>query len=451
MTSGGVAAAPRSSAARGAALTLADQLVSSASNFLLGVLIARAGGADALGAFGIAFLVWLAVVGVHRAVVTEPMTVHGVACGVELREGLTASLVLGAAIGAVVAAVCGIVAFAGATVIGVLALAPWLPSLLAHDYCRAASFRRQQPERALIADVAFALVQAALTIGLFLLDVTNVAAFLAAWGLGATVGAAVGMVVTRIPPVRRGAITRLRTLWPRSRWFLAEFGTSFPADQGYLFLLPVLLGTAQFGLYRAGASLIGPVVVVFLAGGNVALPECVRRLRQGGVASLAHYTPRLTAAVLAVTVIYCGLVAAFAEPLLRLTFGPEFVGAAVITYLVAGQYVLMALGFGFGVAMKAANQMRHLWALRTFSAVVSISGVIALASWLGLPGAGLAGVVAGGSYTIGVSIGYWRMRRRLLAESTLGNAGGATERRTGRHGRGAGRHTARVGNRMNDG
>lgn len=419
MTSEDAAAggARRIGGARGAALTMADQLVSSASNFLLGVLIARAGGADALGAFGIAFLVWLAVVGVNRALVTEPMTVHGLAgTRTELREGLMASLVLGAGIAAVLAATCGVAALIGVDVVGVLALAPWLPSLLAHDYCRAAAFRQQRPDRALLGDVTFAVVQGGLTVGLFVLDVAGVAAFLVAWGLGATAGAAVGMVLLGIRPSRRG-VALLRSLWPRSRWFLAEFGTSFPADQGYLLMLPILLGTAQFGIYRAGASLIGPVVVVFLAGGNVGLPECVRRLRQGGMRGLADYTPRLTCAVLGVTVLYCGGVALLAEPILRLTYGPEFVDAAVVTHLVAIQYVLIALGFGFGVAMKAADQMRQLWAMRAASAAVSIVGVIVLASWLGLPGAGLASILAGGAYTVGVTIGYRRMRARLLAGS----------------------------------
>ena len=425
---------PRIIGASGAALTLADQLVSSASNFLLGVLIARAGGADALGAFGIAFLVWLAVVGVNRALVTEPMTVIGgtESSQAELRKGLQASVVLGLGVTAVLVVACGVVELAGVSPVGVLALAPWLPSLVAHDYCRAAAFRLQRPDRALLSDLTFAVVQAALTVGLFVLDVRSVAAFLAAWGFGATAGAAVGMGLARIRLGARGGVARLRALWPRSRWFLAEFGTAFPADQGYLLLLPVLLGMAQFGLYRAGASLIGPVVVVFLAGGNVALPECVRRLRQGGMRGLADYMPRLTGAILAVTVLYCGGVAVFAEPILRLTYGEEFAGAAVVTHLVAGQYVLIAIGFGCGVAMKAADQMRQLWAMRAFSAAVSITCVVVLASWLGLTGAGLASIVAGGSYTAGVVIGYRRMRGRLLVECHTRRGGAHRQRHTAR-------------------
>jgi O-antigen/teichoic acid export membrane protein len=410
---------PRSVGGSGAALTLADQLVSSGSNFLLGVLIARAGGADALGAFGVAFLVWLLVVGVNRALVTEPMTVIGSteSSQEELREGLLASVVLGLTVAAVLTLACGVVELARVGAVGVLQLVPWLPSLLAQDYCRGTAFRLQRPHQALLSDLTFAVVQAALTLGLLVLDVHSVAAFMAAWGIGATAGAAVGMGLVRIRLSARGGVARLRALWPRSRWFLAEFGTAFPADQGYLFLLPVLLGTAQFGIYRAGANLIGPVVVLFLAGGNLGLPECVRRLREGGMRGLADYTPRLTGAVLTVTVLYCCGVAVLAEPLLRLIYGEEFTGAAVVTRLVAGQYVLIAIGFGWGVAMKAANQMRQLWTMRVCSAGVSITGVIVLASRWGLFGAGLASIVAGGVYTVGVAVGYQRMRGRAAGRS----------------------------------
>ncbi len=348
-------------------LTLADQLVSSASNFALSALVARLGGVSALGAFGVALLVWFAVVGINRALVSEPMTVIG---GVETRarehgEGVTASVIVGLGAGALLAAVCGVLAEQGLAIAGVLALAPWLPSLLAQDYCRAAAFRTRRPHVALVSDLVFAVVQATATFALASVGDRNVAAFLGAWGIGATAGAVVGLAMLRARPVglRRGW-SRLARMWPRSRWFLAEFGTAFPGDQGYLFLLPLLLGTASFGLYRAASGLIGPIVVIFLAAGNVGLPEAVRSLREGGRAGLHRFTIRLTAVVAGVTVLYCGAVAVLAEPLLKLVYGTPFAAAATVTAFVAAQYVLNSLSFGAGVAMKAAGRMKALWVVR---------------------------------------------------------------------------------------
>jgi len=419
----------RFSGGRGAALTLVDQLISSASNFALGVLIARAGGTEGLGTFGIAFLIWLAVVGANRALVTEPMTVTKPIVGrqAQLPEGLLASLMLGLAASVLLAAADFVLGLAHVDIVALLALAPCIPSLLAHDYCRSTAFRLQRPERALISDIGFAVVQGVGSVTLLLLHVSSTAAFMAVWGLGASVGAAIGIVLNGIRPTPRGGVALLRDLWPRSRWFLAEFGTAFPADQGYLLLLPILLGTGQFGLYRSGAGLIGPIVVILIAGGNVGLPEAVRRLRQHGMAGLAEYAQRLTAVIVAVTVLYCGGVAIFAEQVLRLTYGEEFTGAVTITRLIAGQYVLLALSFGFGQTAKAAGRMRQLWATRAVSAAISITALVVFVHVFGLVGAGLASMMAGAAYSTGVIVAYRRIRNSHLPVPSTASDGATAE------------------------
>ncbi len=403
---------------RGAVLTLADQMISSASNFMLGVIIARAGGADALGTFGVAFLVWLGVVGANRALVTEPMTVTGSTDprDAQIPEGLLATIVLAAAVAVGLGGVGLGLQLAGLKGTPLIALAIWIPSLLAQDYCRCMAFRMRRPDHALISDATFALVQVAVSGALFAIGSHSTSAFVAAWGLGATAGAVAGILANGTRLRLRGGLSHLRVLWPRSRWFLAEFGTAFPADQGYLLLLPVLLGTEQFGYYRSGTGLVGPLVVILIAGGNIGLPESVRRLREQGLDGLARYAKGLTAAVLGITLLYCGVVAVFAETALRLVYGPQFADAATVTRLIAAQYVFMALSFGFGQAVKAAGQMRLLWASRAVSAVLSIGSVIILARGLGLIGAGLASMTAGAAYSIGVAFAYLKMRRVQLRE-----------------------------------
>jgi len=72
--------------------------------------------------------------------------------------------------------------------------------------------------------------------------------------------------------------------------------------------------------------------------------------------------------------------------------------------------------------------MRQLWAMRAASAVVSITGVIVLASSFGLTGAGLASAVGGALYTLGVIIAHRRMRRWAGRHSggRVGQRGGWT-------------------------
>lgn len=398
-------------------------MISSASNFMLGVIIARAGGAEALGTFGIAFLVWLGVVGANRALVTEPMTVTGSTDprDAQIPEGLLATLALAVGVALVLGGVGLGLQLSGIKGTALMALSVWIPSLLAQDYCRSMAFRMQRPDHALISDATFALVQVVVSVVLFGLGSHSTAAFVAAWGLGATAGTIAGVVANGTRLHLRGGLHHLRVLWPRSRWFLAEFGTAFPADQGYLLLLPILLGTAQFGFYRSGAGLVGPVVVILIAGGNIGLPESVRRLRQQGLGGLERYAKGLTAVVLGITVMYCAFVALFAELLLKLIYGPQFTGAITITRLIAIQYVLMAASFGFGQAVKAAGQMRLLWASRTVSAILSIGAVLVLAEAFGLIGAGLASITAGCVYSGGVAFAYLKLRRSRIADLPAGD------------------------------
>lgn len=403
---------------RAAVLTMADQVVSSASNFVVGVLVARAGGASALGSFGIALLVWLTVLGAHRAVITDPMTVVGSTDKryARLREGMLASAGLGSLVAGVLAAVAGVLLFAGVDAVAIAALAPWLPSLLMQDYWRAMAFRLQRADHALINDVVFAAVQGLVTVALFALDIKNVAAFIASWGAGATAGAVIGLHLARIRIYSRGGFAHLRHLWPRSRWFLAEFSTTFTGFQGYQLMLPMLLGKDEFGSYRAGASLVGPALLIFIAAGNVGVPEGVRQLRRHGIPGLRSYTPRVTFAVLALIVTYGAAVALLAGPLLQRIYGQQFTAGTIVTQLMAAQYLLIALGLGCDIALKAAGQMKQLWRTRAVSAIISIVCVIVLPTWFGITGAGLVGILSGLAYAVGVALAYRQLCRRGILD-----------------------------------
>src|SRR5581483_2612053 len=117
---------------RASAYAIADQLISSGSNFALGVVVGRLGGASALGEFGIAFLVWLALLGANRALICEPMTVSGSTTETSNpAAGVRASLTLAIGAASLLALASVVVILVGfKPAFAVLALSPWLPSLL---------------------------------------------------------------------------------------------------------------------------------------------------------------------------------------------------------------------------------------------------------------------------------------------------------------------------------
>ena len=62
---------------RRAATTLMDQAFSSASNFAVGVAVARVAGAAGLGAFAFAYVGWVVLSDMHRSLITDPMNIEG--------------------------------------------------------------------------------------------------------------------------------------------------------------------------------------------------------------------------------------------------------------------------------------------------------------------------------------------------------------------------------------
>ena len=67
----------RGGAATRATTTMVDQCVASASNFAVGIVVARISGPAGLGAFALAYAVWILLTMIHRSLITDPDGDHG--------------------------------------------------------------------------------------------------------------------------------------------------------------------------------------------------------------------------------------------------------------------------------------------------------------------------------------------------------------------------------------
>lgn len=393
-------------ARRRAALSFLDQVVSSGSNFASGVIVARLSGAGQYGEYMLAFTVWVVVVGLHRALIAEPLIIRSGATDAArspVGQGLVAEVLLGAALGVVVA-IAGVATIAAGAPFGLplLTLAPWLVCLLVQDYWRAICFQRQRPGLALSNDVVFLAVQLGMIIVFASLGWRTAGYIIAAWGIGATAGSVLGLWWFRSFARPSEGRRLLRHLWPLSRWTLADFSTGFAADQAYLAFVALLLAPVDYGGFRAAASFMGPIIVILHAGSNIGLPEASRRAASQGVAALGTVARRLTGGAFACIALYGTAVGATGEKILRLVYGDSFAEFAPLVALASVQYMLAVLVFGQGIALKAAGRMRLLWRARALVAVASLISMVVLVSLFGTIGAGWAGVCTGGYFAIGV-------------------------------------------------
>lgn len=262
---------------------LADQAISSFTNFALGVLIARSVSATEFGAFSLAFATYVVIVNLARAIGTQPLVIRY--SGVDPARWRRGA---GAATGTMLATgiVLGLLCVAGGSLAGGAAGATFvamgiaLPALLAQDAWRFVFFAGGRDRDAVLTDFVWAVALVA-----FLVLVTRVApgtpGAVLAWGASAVVGALVGAWRAAVLP--RPGMTRS---WMREHSDLvgrysAEVLIGLGANQATIYVVGLTAGLAQAGSLRAAQILLGPMHVVLQAAHLIAVPEGVRiRLRR---------------------------------------------------------------------------------------------------------------------------------------------------------------------------
>lgn len=278
---GPVAAAVRASAGR-VSWGLADQAVSSLTNFAVGAFVARTLGATAFGIFSLVWVTYGVILNVSRGLASDPLVVRfsgepdstqRAAVGRMTGTATVIGLVVGVGcllVGAVVGGPLG-AAFAA---LGVVA-----PALLLQDAWRYAFFAAGQGRKAFLNDLLWGLtlipsmvVTASSGAGVF--------AFVLAWGLPAALAATFGCVQARLLP--RPASVRQwlrdhRDLGPR---YLAENVSIGGGSQLRMYGVGAVAGFAAVGTIRGGELLVGPFLAVLMGLSLVAVPEAARVLRR---------------------------------------------------------------------------------------------------------------------------------------------------------------------------
>ena len=262
---------------------VADQAMSSLTNFLLSIYIARTLGAGQFGAFSLAYVTYGFAINASRGLAVEPLLVRF--SGAALRTwrcaaaGCTGTaLLVGLAAGA-----CALVAgslVGGATGLAFVALGLTLPGLLLQDSWRYSFFALGRGHLAFINDAIWAALLLPLLAFLKLSGHANVFWFVLAWGTSAAVGAAIGPLQARVVPSLAGAwewLLRHRDLGPR---YLAENTSGNASDMLRSYTLSSFLGLAAVGYIQAASTLMGPFKIIFYGMSLITMPEAARLLRR---------------------------------------------------------------------------------------------------------------------------------------------------------------------------
>ncbi|WP_208114217.1 hypothetical protein [Actinomycetospora succinea] len=377
---------------------MADQLLSSGTNFLTAFVASWALAPEQFATFVVSYAVVTVVLALGRAVIGEVLLAYLPTVSLAdrpaiVRSSTGAALVLGIA-GSVVCVAGG--GIGHHTLSGLLWLAPWVPIALMQDARRFVFLSQGRPGHALAADGAWAAAQVvvlgALAFGGLGFSVAGLAT---SWGVGALTGllvaAAIGGGSLR-PCCPKAWARRTRSL---SGWFVL---TSV-LGQCEIYAVLVLAGTLLAPTDAAGLRAVQLLVFQPTATVAAALLVLVTPLVAGAVSrrdvEAARHARRFA------TIASAGLAAAvlavipLRHTLLDLLF-PQYTAYAALVVPIALQSALYVLGVPFHAQLRGFHRARTLFGLQVLGSAVLVGaatagmgfgGVVVLA-W-GLAGAAL--------------------------------------------------------------
>ncbi len=401
-----------------------DQALSSLTNFILGVLIARSVSAVDFGVFSIAFTTYFMMLGVSRALATEPFIVRfpGLAED-EWRRGVRAAsgsaLAVGVALGIATAA-AGL-AIQGSLGTALLILGVLLPGLLLQDCWRFVFFAHRRGASAFFNDLVWAVV---LIPSVAILSVTghaSVGSLMLAWGAAAAAGALFGLAQSRTLPRPLQIIPWLREQRDLAPRFFGEFAVRTAGGQLGTYAIGAVVGLAAVGALRAGDMLLGPINILSLAIGLAGVPEAVR-LARTNLARFRSAAVLLSAAMVAVAATWGGITLLLPSSVGTEILGPSWEGARTLLLpLVLAQAGAASLA-GPATGLRALAAAQRSLRLRIGLSVVTLAATIAAAALGGIVAAAWA--IATMAW-VGSALWWIEFRRELASRTTSdGSAAG---------------------------
>ena len=262
---------------------VADQAMSSLTNFLLSIYVARTLGAAQFGAFSLAYVTYGFAINASRGLSIDPLLIRfsGMVLPIWRRAAASCTgtaLLVGLVTGACALAVGRLVG--GATGLAFVALGLTMPGLLLQDSWRYSFFALGRGHLAFINDTIWAVFLLPSLVLLKMSGHANVFWFVLAWGTTATIGAAVAPLQVRVMPRLASAaewLSRHRDIGPR---YLAANTTGNAADMLRSYSVSYILGIAAIGYIQAANTLLGPFRIVLFGISLITIPEAAQLLRR---------------------------------------------------------------------------------------------------------------------------------------------------------------------------
>ena len=376
--------------ARRAGWGVADQALSSLTNFAVGVFVARELGPTEFGAFSLAFATYLFALNGSRGLATDPLVVRfSDVPTTSWRQAAGAATGTAALVGAVIGVGCLLAALALDNTVGLafLSLGLMLPGLLLQDSWRYVFFAARRGRDAFINDLVWALFLGPFIAIVIITGHAHVSWFVLAWGGAAMISGLFGAVQAGILP-RLSEVGRwCRTHRDLGVRYFSENLTFSAATQLRLYGVGAIVGLAAVGGLRAAELLLGPVNLIMMGLGTLmAIPEAAR-LAHRDLARMRRFVVGLAVLLGAVTVLWGLVVGLLPDWIGEWLLGPTWQPAVALLVPITAMVALLGVWSSAWTGMRAMGAARRSLRAQLVGSSAFLIGSLAGAAIGGATGA----------------------------------------------------------------
>jgi O-antigen/teichoic acid export membrane protein len=413
-------------------LALADQAVVSGTSLLSTVLVGRFTTPSQFGIYTIALSVLGSLLAVQDALILLPYAIQRHRPSRTSAEHAGISLLHSGLLAAAATAVLVLTAV-GALALGadaslvwlILALVLTVPSAMQREFGRGYAFAHLQVAKALILDIAVATLQLGVLGWLGWTGTMSAIGACAALGGACALTSFVWLYYARSNFVIRADQVQqaTRESWGLGKWLCAgQVTVSMQGYAGY-WLLPLLVGITETGVFAACtsiASLANPLLTAFR---NTLTPRAVLAFKEGGGRNLRRQAFRDALVLAGGMSLFCVAILLGGDILMSVVYrGPEYGGRGHVVIVLAVAMMATAAGAPASNALASMERPQAIVVATSVGTTVTLAGIWILSVEWGLLGAAygfLAGNVAGAAAR-------WAAFLAVLARPDLGDFGHAS-------------------------
>lgn len=367
--------------------TLADQALSSVSNVLAVVLVARSLGATDFGRFTLGYGVLTLVLALCRAYFgTRVSLVADPRAARELTGDLVAALVLlTPLLSCAVLVASALTSGTGSPAI-LLAIAGATPVVCAQDVLRFGAVSSGRPWAALASDATWvALMLMPVLPGMHL----PASLVLWWWWAAAAVALLVALTTSGVRPRWRGGVAQVRGRHPVGESLTVGSIVTTLATFWVLFLVSRVIDPSAAGSLRGASTAMGPVNVLLAFTAIGLTPALVARTRQSDL----RFCAGTSAALVGVTLLWGTVLLAVPPGIGGAAFGDSWPGIRAVLPWTVAEYAFLALAAGTVLGLKVRHLPAQIMRGRGAGAGVTVLAGSAAAVLLVDPGAVAAALV----------------------------------------------------------